>query len=141
MLVKASDKTVFCDVDDTLISYPDEKENEFTRLVQDVSGDWVLVELQVNCITQIRHFEQKGYDVVLWSQQGGDWSKRIAVVFEIESLFSFFCSKPIHYIDDLDYHYWMPAYRNYLIESSIEQKKECKKFLASICNKTEQLKT
>jgi len=103
-------RTVFFDVDDTLICWcPPNTEAEFI----DMSG---VPGHDADCYSRLRRNEKhidalkehhkQGDIVVVWSAGGSDWVEIIVRVLKLESYVSLIINKPFRSYDDLDPSYW-----------------------------------
>ena len=82
--VLASDKVVFCDVDDTLIiwegrSYRPHKKH----------------------IDMLHKFHERGQPIVVWSAGGYEWAETIVKELGLSDIVEFIMCKPSWFIDDL----------------------------------------
>ena len=82
-------RTVFVDVDDTLIRSVGSKRIPMPSVV-----------------ANIRELHKKGIQLYLWSSGGGEYARMSAVELGIQDCFVAFLPKPDVYIDDQPVHEW-----------------------------------
>lgn len=84
MFVLKSDKTVFVDVDETLVMW------------EGTSYRPHLAHIEL-----IKRFHARNQPVIIWSHGGYEWALRIVKELELEPYVSAVISKPAWWIDDL----------------------------------------
>lgn len=113
MKIIESDKLVFFDVDDTLVMW-------------NFQGDWSTVTWTVDAepwgpgqgtktfvvnhtmVQQLIEHTTRGHKVIVWSQGGWEWAKRVVEMLKIEQYVDLVMSKPSWIYDDLQPVNWMP---------------------------------
>ncbi len=110
-------KSVFCDVDDTLIAWPKPGqgfENHPDAITVDMFGTMMKVLPMWDNIATLKSFYEKGYEVVVWSLSSKQWAEHIVKKLKIEDWVDYCVSKPDFYIDDKEIgHFMLPEKRIY----------------------------
>ncbi len=98
MFVLKSDKTLFVDVDDTLVMWsatgytPHKKHIEY-----------------------LKKFHMRGQKIVVWSAGGWEWAERVVRELGLENVVSAVMCKPAWFVDDMPATEFLPeANRRYL---------------------------
>lgn len=97
-----SDKTVFFDVDDTLVKWgcsAEEMEKE-GLIFENYGTNEVLVPHKVH-IEQMKKHRSRGHRIVVWSAGGWEWSREVVRVLKLEKYVDVIMSKPAWIYDDL----------------------------------------
>lgn len=106
---KSSYKTVFVDIDETLIHHKTGLvtwQLAHVYCVSYINGDvWFMKNLKN--IKLVEHFYALGYDVLVWSKTGADWAELVCKKIEIDKYVKCYLSKPTFYIDDKDVSEWI----------------------------------
>lgn len=115
MLTYPNGKTLFVDVDGTLVLYPDmypngEVPNQhflchmfFGKNPEFETGGYV----NSLVVSKIKAFKAIGYTIVVWSQSGGDWAEHVIKKLSLEAYVDVCMSKPLWIIDDLEPSKWL----------------------------------
>lgn len=108
MKVIESTKSVFFDVDDTLViwQFDDDEKN----LAIDFGVRPGITEMAVPNeyhIKLLKEFAARGHTVVVWSAGGWEWAKHVVEVLGLEKYVDLVMSKPDWYIDDKPANYFM----------------------------------
>lgn len=98
-------KVIFCDVDETLISWTVDKEDCLNTT--DERGKQVKVTPLHKNINVVKKLHSMGYDVVVWSRTGPQWAERIRQLVGLEDFTIGSIGKPMYYLDDKDCTDWM----------------------------------
>lgn len=108
MFVLRSDRTVWCDVDDTLIGWGKAPQDRPVRVTIECGGfvdnHWVIEEN----VEALKLHKARGHKIIVWSQGGFDWAEAVVKALGLEELVDFVCSKPTWVYDDLQPAAWMP---------------------------------
>lgn len=104
MKVIESSKIIYVDVDDTLViwdwqQYTDNTDDLFYLKADD--GCTIAVLPHKRHIEMIDQFKMRGHTIVVWSQGGWAWAKKVVEALGIESKVDVVMSKPDWYVDDL----------------------------------------
>lgn len=116
MKVIKSHRTVFYDVDDTLVIWNwKEYDPEGKGLISITDpNDSVSVALlpHYRHIELMKQFKARGHTVVVWSQGGYAWAEAVVKALGIEYMVDVVMDKPTWYVDDLPAHAYMgnPTY-------------------------------
>jgi FMN phosphatase YigB (HAD superfamily) len=105
MKVIESHRTVFFDVDDTLVIW-DWKEfspdgSGLIQVKDPGSNHFELVLPHDRHIKLLKQFKARGHTVIVWSQGGWAWAESTVKALGLESLVDVVMSKPDWYVDDL----------------------------------------
>ena len=103
MKVIESTRSVFCDIDDTLVIWDWQVlDPEGINLVYVGEGsNTVAVLPHLRHIELLKQFKARGHTVIVWSQGGQGWAKAVVEKLGIEEIVDIVMSKPSWYIDDL----------------------------------------
>lgn len=85
---------VYYDVDYTLVRPVQSDKNH----IVDING--VPWEVNHNLIEEIHLSVSRGHVVIVWSQGGADWAKRVVQALGLEELVDFCLAKPSWFADD-----------------------------------------
>lgn len=100
-------KTVYCDVDETLVmSNLSDYDPALTINVPYKRGQNKVVPNQKN-INLLIWFYKLGYDVHIWSKTGRPWAKAVGKALNLDFMKPKYLTKPDYYIDDLECQEWM----------------------------------
>jgi len=112
-------RTVFFDVDDTLVMWPSSKARKikYTELkavtVVDpyIKKENVKYELRVHQkhVDWLVRMKKRGEKIVVWSAGGEKWAKAVCDALKISKYVDVFLSKPDTMYDDADPKEWLPA--------------------------------
>jgi predicted HAD superfamily phosphohydrolase YqeG len=91
MYVLKNDKTLFLDVDNTLVTWHDQV--------------WTGNEKYISLVKQ---FHERGQAVVVWSAGGWSWATRVVCELGLEAYVTAVLSKPTWFADDLPASDFMP---------------------------------
>jgi hydroxymethylpyrimidine pyrophosphatase-like HAD family hydrolase len=84
MYVLTSDKTVFFDVDDTLVIWEGTSYRPHNKHIE-----------------LLKRFVERGQPVVVWSAGGYEWAERVVKELNLEGLVTAVMAKPQWWVDDL----------------------------------------
>lgn len=129
MKVIANEKTVFVDVDETLVHHKaqDLSDNFFGTdrnllLVDDaIRGGKIHVNPNHNNIRLLLEEHARGSYIVVWSRGGYAWAETVVKALGLTKKVHQVMTKPMVYIDDKDVSEWLP-YRLYLKPDEIYKK-------------------
>ena len=102
-------KTVFCDVDDTLVCWgaPTHPQAEASLSVKGDDGEAVLVQPILSTVEALRKHHRDGDAIVVWSQQGAAWAESVVLALGLGGIVTAVSGKPDVAYDDLDGTYWL----------------------------------
>lgn len=114
MQVIDNDKIVFCDIDDTLVlwpeNHPDKFPNKSFSQPFDVSVEFLdpydnsinnLVPYQKH-IDLLKKYKGRGYFIIVWSAGGVKWAESVVKTLGLKDYVDLVMTKSLKYIDDLD---------------------------------------
>ena len=111
MRVHKSTRSVWCDVDDTLVIW------DWQSISPDGTGCIDIVDPNngVSCrvyvhqrhIELLKQFKVRGHHVWVWSQGGAEWAEVVCRKLGLENIVDDVVDKPNWFIDDLPAHAWM----------------------------------
>lgn len=109
-----SDDVVFCDVDETLISYDySDFEDELIKIIDPYDKEELeLFPLKAN-IRLLKRCKLKGKSVVVWSRGGYKWAEAVVEALNLQEYVDLIMAKVELYIDDKDISDWGTS-RSYL---------------------------
>lgn len=100
---KLSDKrTIYCDVDDTLIMWDADPFDASSKVLTLVGGN-ITVSLHKVHIQLVKDLYAIGWNVVVWSQGGSDHAEAVVKQIGLENHVHVITSKPESYIDDIPF--------------------------------------
>jgi beta-phosphoglucomutase-like phosphatase (HAD superfamily) len=111
MKVFNNDKTVFCDVDDTLIEWchsinPDQKNADILKIGVPVDEGNISYTVSVkpiqSTIDTLNNLKAQGFVIIVWSQGGSKWAETVVKKLQLEDLVDLVVAKPSFILDDLD---------------------------------------
>lgn len=95
-----NDKSLFVDVDDTLIIYDPPEHLRSQAIIMDNGGFKQEVLIHKKHVELIRRFKFLGYKVVVWSKTGAFWAEKIVKELGLENDVDMVMSKPLYFVDD-----------------------------------------
>lgn len=96
-------KSVFCDVDSTLIEWaqPGETFEKHPRaILVEMFGETKYVVPMLRNIETLKKLYTKGYEVVVWSLSSKQWAEYIVEQLGLKDYVDFCVSKPDFFLDD-----------------------------------------
>lgn len=111
MIELNTDRTVVVDCDDTLVHWNISKYLDYYKqfIIFEHEGYHVTLFPNKKNINLVRKFKKLGYSVIVWSQSGKDWAKKVVEELELVSYVDIVGTKPNYYIDDLPVNTWMTS--------------------------------
>lgn len=115
MRVIKNEKTVFCDVDHTLILPVDKNEypGAEVQVYDSISEKFIKMIAHEPNIRLLIEEKSRGSLIIVWSRGGYTWAEDVLRALKLESYVDYVMTKPMVYIDDLPIQEWLP-YRVYL---------------------------
>lgn len=109
-------RTVFSDVDDTLILYDTKKHRRLQlKYIRDsVTGQKIKVRVHKKHVDLIKTMKLRGQVVVVWSAGGAVWAKDVVKALGLAKYVDFCLQKPDTIIDDLEPKFWLPQHPLFL---------------------------
>lgn len=98
----ADKRTVFCDVDDTLIMWDADINDPNSKVLSLENGNLV-VRLHKVHIELVKNLYTIGWNVVVWSQGGSDHADAVVKQIGLANYVHVVMPKPESYIDDLPF--------------------------------------
>lgn len=98
-------KTVYCDVDETLVFW------NRPKCIHSIVVEGYILLPNVKQIAKLREHSENGDTIYLWSGGGRAWAFAVACALKINSLIDEFLTKPDIYYDDLDFVGFAPPRR------------------------------
>lgn len=96
-------RSIFCDVDDTLIQWNSSKYFDKTKAI---NLQFMNYEVEVSPndsnIEAVKTFYERGYEIVVWSATGKEWAEIVTKAIGLENHIDYCLSKPDFYIDNLN---------------------------------------
>lgn len=119
MKVIKNEKTVFIDVDDTLVMHRDPKSEGIKIDVYDaLSKRHIRLIANLPMIRLLKEEKHRGSHVVVWSRGGYEWAANVIRALELVKYVDEVMSKPMAYFDDKSIEEWLP-YRVYMTPETI----------------------
>ena len=115
MYVLNNDKTIYCDIDDSLIAFgvinPETPDSSILSI--SCNGTTESYEVLWDNVQALKEFKQRGFGVVLWTQSPIAWAVAVAQALKLEDYIDVVACKPNWIIDDLQPEAWMPRAKLY----------------------------
>jgi len=103
MYFKLPDKrTVYVDVDDTLIMWDADINDPLSKVIEVMNGNLV-VYFHKEHIQLVQNLYAIGWNVVVWSQGGSDHAEKVVQACKLENSIHAIMPKPENYIDDIPF--------------------------------------
>lgn len=100
-------RTLFCDVDDTLLVHDISEYPAWRRTTISCNGrEFVGVPHRKN-ILMLQKFYKLGYQIIVWSRTGESWAKAVVDKLELNPYVDHCLTKPDFYLDDKDVAEWI----------------------------------
>ena len=99
MITIKNDRTVFFDVDDTLIMW-DHIDKELPIVEINNNGHKRTFQVHHAHVQKIKNYSLLGMVVVVWSHSGYEWAEAVVKALDIEKHVDFAMSKPDRIFDD-----------------------------------------
>lgn len=106
MLTLDSDKTVWFDVDDTLVKWSAEEKSKTVKITCEGYTD--KYEIIWGNVKALKAHRNRGHVVIVWSAGGYKWAEAVVKALNLEKYVNLVCCKPSWIYDDLDSSAWMP---------------------------------
>lgn len=118
-MIKLREPIVYCDVDDTLVSWEHfrEKREGDVEFTDPEDGQPVYLRPNFKHIEQLKSHKMRGHTVVVWSQGGMLWAEEIVRKLGLEKLVDAVASKPNWFIDDLPAKEFMEEHKRIFIKN------------------------
>ena len=106
MQVIKSTKSIFFDVDETLLLFSWEGTDKYAggetliSITDPTSGVSVLALPHYRHIDLMRELKARGHTIVVWSAGGYEWAERAVIALGIENMVDVVMSKPDWHVDD-----------------------------------------
>lgn len=101
------DRVLFCDVDDTLITF-DFKTEDFQRAIKIGPKNFEKLAMPMSKnIARLKNARTRGHGVVVWSQGGYKWALEVVKALQLEEYVDLIVTKPNWIYDDLPVEQWM----------------------------------
>jgi hypothetical protein len=113
MRVNKNERTVFFDVDDTLIVHHTlDKAGRLVNVLDPLSGEYLSFREHTSMVRLLREESHRKSHIVVWSRGGWEWARNVVLTLGIEYMVHEVMTKPMVYFDDKDITEWLP-YRVY----------------------------
>lgn len=113
MRVHSATRSVWCDVDNTLVIWDWQEVSPDGVGCIDITdpSDKVSVRVYVHNrhVELLKQFKARGHTVWVWSQGGSAWAAAVCTALGLENIVDEVVDKPSWYIDDLPASVWMKA--------------------------------
>lgn len=108
MRVISNEKTVFFDVDQTLVDkvYSVDGTAEYD-IELDYYGELGRYKTLKKNIQQIKAHKERGWFVIVWTHSGPEWGRQVVEKLGLEDYVDIVCNKPLKHFDDLPANEWM----------------------------------
>lgn len=122
MIVIKNERTVFFDVDGTLVEQPVEPGAPIKDLVhiEDplLPNRYMLFKVNEAMVRLLKEEHHRGAHVVVWSRGGYEWAATVVDALDIRNYVHQVMTKPLVYFDDVSVEQWLP-YRVFLSSDTV----------------------
>ena len=101
MKIFENDNVVFFDCDETLVIWNYAKEDEQKTIKFDNYGYDVHLLPHYEHMKLLQQFKARGHVVIVWTQGGFDWGKKVVETLGLSKFVDAIVCKPKWYVDDL----------------------------------------
>jgi len=101
------EKTIFFDVDSTLIMHNTDNFGDFFEMEDPNTGENKRVRKHSPHIQLIKSYCDRGWFIVVWSGSGGKFANAVVDALELRPYVDLVMGKPLLYVDDKDVSEWM----------------------------------
>jgi len=101
MITAENDKTVYFDVDDTLLSWDTVNGDEKAVRITDESGEVFYLRPFLKHIENLKMHSLRGHFIIVWSAGGYAWAREAVRVLDLEKYVDLVVAKPAWVYDDL----------------------------------------
>jgi hypothetical protein len=102
-----NNRTIFCDVDGTLLEHTKDDTLDYVAVPDAVNlGKYIKAVPNYNNIRILKEEHARGAFVVVWSKGGNQWAADVVVSLELSNYVDLIMDKPTAYIDDLPVEQW-----------------------------------
>lgn len=111
MIVIEDRPTVYFDVDNTLVLWPDFSPEIFQKhkgILRFSSG--VFCVPNVANINALKEHAARGHKIIIWSAGGAAWGAQIIKLLDLEDLVDLVLAKPMWFYDDKPAHEFLPEF-------------------------------
>ena len=124
MQVVKNERTIFVDVDDTLVMHEKHPGNTNLDLVFIPDNINLRTEIKVWCnnsmIRQVKEEFLRGSHIVVWSKGGYQWAEQVLKALDLCNYVHIVMTKPFAYFDDKPAYEWMSE--RVFLEPSVKYK-------------------
>jgi hypothetical protein len=107
MLQIKNNRTVFCDVDGTLLEHTHDKSLDYVAVPDAVHpGEFIKGIPNYNNIRIVKEEHNRGAYVIVWSKGGNQWAADVVTALGLQNYVDIIMDKPTAYIDDLPIEKW-----------------------------------
>ena len=102
-------KTVYFDVDDTLLEWKTCKRSDKDAVKIVNNGHTFYKKAIVPNVEGLKAHSLAGHLVVVWSAGGATWAETVVRALKLQKFVNVILTKPDYYYDDKTADHWMPA--------------------------------
>lgn len=100
MQVFESDLTTYFDVDDTLVVWGKPATYPGTIIIDNYGHPTPMLPHKAH-IEFMKRQKARGFTIIVWSQGGARWAKKVVEALKLEEYVDVILTKPVVYVDDL----------------------------------------
>ena len=104
------EKSVYYDIDETLLLWTFEKTEENAHKAIIVDGVAVLPNEPM--IASLKRNKVRGFGIVVWTHSSASWAKKAIRLLKLDDYVDFITHKPCKYYDDMRCDEWMGVWIN-----------------------------
>ena len=116
MKINKNERTIYIDVDDTLIlSTSNPKAEKLLRadVLDPLTHKYIKVAVHEPMVRLLKEEKHRGSHITVWSRGGYEWAANVIRGLDLVPFVDEVCSKPMVYFDDVEIASWLP-YRVWL---------------------------
>jgi phosphoserine phosphatase len=102
-------KTVYFDVDDTLLEWKSCRKNAKNAVRIENNGHVFYKRAIVPNVEGLKAHSLAGHLVVIWSAGGSSWAETVVRALKLQKYVNVILTKPDYYYDDKEVSHWFPA--------------------------------
>lgn len=108
MLTICFDKITAFDVDNTLVyQTPPAHYSQNADVILNWKGIKIPLWIHKEHVAKLKELKNKGYGIVVWSQQGYEWTDAVVKAIGLFNFVDLAMTKPQECYDDLPFDYWI----------------------------------
>lgn len=109
MFVIKNDKTLYVDVDETLVTFNEIRSDEIKEHIKSEDGS-IDAHVYINHknVAHLKKHAARGHSIFVWTHGGWAWAQAVVRHLHLEDYITLVLSKPSWYMDDLKSEEFLP---------------------------------